>query len=201
MHSIDEHASNVHRAAEHCGNHLVANVGPQLADSINGYMYAHPSLEEDLIMFEGVQTTGEGCVSAWLTNTTDFQVYVDAGEAIAFWEADIDGEFELADSLTSEVELMVNALNAKRSLSKRIVEEEHAQRQTDAGAIASSQTRRQPNRVVGSASVTQHHGDADAVAVEVAAEATHTTTNDTYGRESPRVRRHLPKRRLWTLLA
>ena len=67
-------------------------------------------------------------------------MYVDAGEAIAFWEADIiDGEFELADSLTSEVELMVNALNAKRSLSKRIVEEVHAQRQTDAGAIATSQ--------------------------------------------------------------
>ena len=63
--------------------------------------------------------------TAWLTSTTDFQVYVDVGEAIAFWEADIDGEFELADSLTSEVELMVNALNAKRSLSKRIVEEEH----------------------------------------------------------------------------
>ena len=79
-------------------------------------------------MFEGVQTTGEGCVSAWLTNTTDFQVYVNVGEAIAFWEADIHGEFELADSLTSEVELMVNALNAKRSLSKRIVEEEHMQR-------------------------------------------------------------------------
>ena len=119
-------------------------------------MYAHPSLEEGLIMFEGVQTTGEGCVSAWLTSTTDFQVYVDVGEAIAFWEADGDGEFELADTLTSEVELMVNALNAKRSLSKRIVEEEHVQRQTDAGASASSQTRRQPNRVVGSASVAQH---------------------------------------------
>ena len=88
-------------------------------------------------MFEGVQTTGEGCVSAWLTNTTDFQVYVDAGEAIAFWEADVDGEFELAGSLTSEVEIMVNALNVKRSLSERIVDEEHAQRQTDAGAIAS----------------------------------------------------------------
>ena len=81
-------------------------------------------------MFEGVQTTGEGCVSAWLTNTTDFQVHVDAGEAIAFWEADVDGEFELADSLTSEVELMVNALNAKRGLSKRIVEEEHSWMQT-----------------------------------------------------------------------
>ena len=54
-------------------------------------------------------------------------MYVDAGEAIAFWEADGDGEFELADSLTSEVELMVNALNAKRSLSRRIVEEEHMQ--------------------------------------------------------------------------
>ena len=80
--------------------------------------------------------------------TTDFQVYVDAGEAIAFWEADIDGEFELAASLTSEVELMVNALNVKRSLSKRNVEEDFAQRLTDAGAIASSQTRRQPNRVV-----------------------------------------------------
>ena len=65
-------------------------------------------------MFEGVQTTGEGCVSAWLTNTTDFQVYVGAGVAIAFWEA-IDGKFELADSLTSEVELLVNALNAKRA--------------------------------------------------------------------------------------
>ena len=133
-------------------------------------------------------------------------MYVNAGEAIAFWEVDIDGEFELADSLTSEVELMVNALNAKRSLSKRIVEEEHAQRQTDAGAIASSQTRRQPNRVVGSASVAQHHGDqADAVAVEVAADACTTasntsadacttasntsadactTTSNTYGRES-----------------
>ena len=98
-------------------------------------------------MFEGVQMTGEGCVSAWLT--TDFQVYVDAGDAIAFWEADIDGEFELADSLTSEVELMVNAHNVKRSLSKRIVEE-HMQRQMDADATASSQTRRQPNRVVGS---------------------------------------------------
>ena len=74
---------------------------------------------------------------------------------------------------------MVNALNAKRSLSERIVDEEHAQRQTDAGATASSQTRRQPNRVVGSASVARHHGDhADAVAVEGAA------TNDTYGRES-----------------
>ena len=118
------------------------------------------------------------------------QVYVAAGEAIAFWEADIDGEFELADSLTSEVELMIKALNAKRSLSKRIVEEEHAQRQTNAGAIASSQTRRKPNRVVGSASVTQHHGDhADAVAVWVGKSL------------KLHVRRHLPKRKLWTLLA
>ena len=99
-------------------------------------------------MFEGVQTTGEGCVSAWLTNTTDFQVHVGAGEAIAFWEADIDGEFELADSLTTEVERMVNALNVKRSLSERIVDEEHAQRQTDAGAIASSQTRRKKKQIV-----------------------------------------------------
>ena len=102
-------------------------------------------------------------------------MYVDESEAIAFWEADIDGEFELADSLTSEVELMVNALNAKRSLSERIVEEEHAQRQLDADATASSQTRRKPNRVVGSATATQHRGDhEDAVAVEVAAEATHS---------------------------
>ena len=132
-------------------------------------------------MFEGVQTTGEGCVSAWLTNTNDFQVHVDAGEAIAFWEADMDGEFELADSLTGEVELMVNALNAKRGLSKRILEEEHAQRQLDADATASSQTRRKPSRVVGSASVTQHRGDhADAVAVEVAAEATHSQQQATH---------------------
>ena len=135
-------------------------------------------------MFEGVQATGEGCVSAWLTNTTDFQVYVDVGEAIAFWEADSDGEFELADSLISEVERMANALNVKRSLSKRIVEEEHMQRQLDADATASSRTRRKPNRVVGSASATQHRGDhADADAVEVAAEATHTQSK-TYGRES-----------------
>ena len=75
--------------------------GHNLPTGVNGYLYAHPSLEEGLIMFEGVQTTGEGCVSAWLTNTTDFQVHVDAGEAIAFWEADIDGEFELADSPAS----------------------------------------------------------------------------------------------------
>ena len=126
MHSVDEHANTVHRAAGHRGNHVVAMSGHNLPTGANGYMYAHPSLEEGLSMFEGVQTTGEGCVSAWLTNTTDFQVHVDAGEAIAFWEADIDGEFELADTLTSEVELMVNALNVKRSLSERIVEEEHA---------------------------------------------------------------------------
>ena len=161
MHSVDEHASTVHRAAEHSGNHLVANVGSQLA-YWGQWVSVCPSLEEGLIMFEGVQTTGEGCVSAWLTNTTDFR-------------ADIDGEFELADSLTSEVELMVNALNAKRGLSKRIVDEEHAHRQLDADATAASQTRRKPNRVVGSASVTQHHGDhADAVALKVAAEATHS---------------------------
>ena len=66
-------------------------------------MYAHPSLEDGLIMFEGVQTTGEGCVSAWLTNTTDCQVHVDAG--IAFWEADIDGEFELADYSPAKLSL------------------------------------------------------------------------------------------------
>ena len=70
---------------------------------------------------------------------------------------------------------MVNALNAKRTLSKRIVEEEHVQRQTDADATVSSQTRRQPNRVVGNALITQHHGDhADADAVEVGTEATHS---------------------------
>ena len=105
---------------------LLPMSGHNLPTGINGYMYAHPSLEEGLIMLKGVQTTGEGCVSAWLTNTTDFQVH--AGEAIAFWEADVDGEFELADSLTSEVELMVNTLNVKRSLNKRTVEEEHVQR-------------------------------------------------------------------------
>ena len=155
--------------------------GYNLPTGTNGYMYAHPSLEEGLIMFEGVQTTGEGCVSAWLTNTTDFQVYVDAGEAIAFWEADIDEEFELAGSLTNEVELMVNALNAKGGLSKRIVEEEHMQRQTDAGATASSRTRRKPSRVVGSASVAQQRGEhANAVAVEVA--NAYTTASDTNGR-------------------
>ena len=184
---------------------LLPMSGHDLPTGINGYMYAHPSLEEGLIMFEGVQTTGEGCVSAWLTNTTDFQVYVDAGEAIAFWEADIDGEFELADTLTSEVELMVNALNAQGGLSKRIVEEEHMQRQTDAGAIVSSQTRRKPNRVVGSASVTQHRCDhADAVAVEVAAEATHSQQQAT--RTGGKVAEAScmtpsPETKAWTLLA
>ena len=94
---------------------LLPMSGYNLPTGINGYMYAHPSLEEGLI----VQMTGEGCVSAWLTNTTDFQVYVDAGEAIAFWEADGDGEFELADTLTSEVELMVNALNEQANRRRR----------------------------------------------------------------------------------
>ena len=179
MHSVDEHASTVRRATEHCGNYLVANVGSQLDDWHQRVCVCPLIARRRSHHVEGVQTTGEGCVSAWLTNTTDFQVHVDVGEAIAFWEADIDGEFELADSLTSEVELM---LNVKRSLSKRDLEEEHTQRQTDADA---SQTRRQPNRVVGSASVAQHRGDhADAVAVEVAAKATRTTTSNTYGWES-----------------
>ena len=107
--------------------------GHNLPTGINGYMYAH--------LFEGVQTTGEGCVSAGLTNTTDFQVYVDAGDAIAFWEADMDGEFELVELLTSEVELIVNAINAKRSLSKRNVEEDFAQRLTDCVIANTSSTK------------------------------------------------------------
>ena len=79
---------------------------------------------------------------------------------------------------------MVNALNMKRSLSKRIVEEEHVHH-LDADATASSQTRRKPSRVVGSASATQHRRDhADAVAVEVAAEAPHTAASNIYGRQS-----------------
>ena len=114
-------------------------------------------------------------------------MYVDAGEAIAFWEADMDGEFELVELLTSEVELIVNAINAKRSLSKRIVEEEHMQRQMDADATASSRTRRKPNRIIGSASAMQHRGDhADADAVEVAAEATHTQQQTTHMGEKSR---------------
>ena len=45
----------------------------------------------------------------------------------------------------------------------------------DADATASSRTRHKPNCVIGSASATQHRGDhADADAVEVAAEATHS---------------------------
>ena len=100
---------------------------------------------------------------------------------------------------------MINALNAKRNLSKRIVEEEHTQRQTDAGAIASSLTRRKPSRVVGSASVTQHRGDhADAVAVEVAAEATHTQQRATHmgGKVAEAsCTTPSPETKLWTLLA
>ena len=131
---------------------LLLMSGRNLPTGVNGYLYAH----------------------RWKKVHHRLSSVRRRGRSYCILGADGDGEFELADTLTSEVELMVNALNAKRSLSKRIVEEVHVQRQTDAGAIASSQTRRQPNRVVGSASVAQHHGDQDAVAVEVAAEATHT---------------------------
>ena len=69
-------------------------------------------------MLEGVQTTGDGDVKAWLTNTTDASMSIEAGEAIALWDPDMDGEFELADSLNNEVVLMVNALKTERRRNK-----------------------------------------------------------------------------------
>lgn len=38
---------------------------------------------------------------------------IEAGEAIALWEPDMDGEFELADALNNEVVLVVNALKTE----------------------------------------------------------------------------------------
>ena len=64
-------------------------------------------------MLEGVQTTSDGNVTAWLTNTTNASLNIEAGEAIALWEPDMDGEFELADALNNEVVLVVNALKTE----------------------------------------------------------------------------------------
>ena len=57
-------------------------------------------------------------MTAWLTNTTNASMTIEAGEAIALWEPDMDGEFELADSLNNEVVLMVNALKTEHRRNK-----------------------------------------------------------------------------------
>ena len=59
------------------------------------------SLDEGLIMLEAVQTTSDGNVTAWLTNTTDASMNIEAGEAIAFWEPDMDGELSLLTHSTT----------------------------------------------------------------------------------------------------
>ena len=43
---------------------------------------------------------------------------IEAREAIALWEPDMDGEIELADSLNNEVVLMVNALKTEHRRNK-----------------------------------------------------------------------------------
>ena len=88
-------------------------LGYTLPADATGYLYADPSLDEGLIMLEGVQTTSDGNVTAWLTNTTNASLNIEAGEAIALWEPDMDGEFELADALNNEVVLVVNALKTE----------------------------------------------------------------------------------------
>ena len=61
----------------------------------------------------------DGNVTAWLTNTTNANLNIEAGEAIALWEPDMDGEFELADALNNEVVLVVNALKAEHKRKRR----------------------------------------------------------------------------------
>ena len=93
-------------------------------------------------MLEGVQTTGDGNVTAWLTNTTDASMSIEAGEAIALWEPDMDGE--LADSLNNEVVLMVNALKTEHRRNKeRKAAARHTDR-VDPPAVSAAPVRRLP---------------------------------------------------------
>ena len=55
-------------------------LGHALPADATGYVYADTSLDEGLIMLEGVQTKGDGSVTAWLTNTTDASLSIEAGE-------------------------------------------------------------------------------------------------------------------------
>ena len=72
------HVGSVHRTARYRCDQTTAIVGAYPAGSATGYLYADPSLDEGLIMLEGVQTTGDGSVTAWLTNTTDFSMSIEA---------------------------------------------------------------------------------------------------------------------------
>ena len=46
---------------------VAIKLSPLLGRLLAGYLYADPSLDEGLIMLEGVQTTSDGNVTAWLT--------------------------------------------------------------------------------------------------------------------------------------
>ena len=95
-------------------------------------------------MLEGVQTTSDGNVTAWLTNTTDASLSIEAGEAIALWEPDMDGEFELADSLNNEVVMMVNALKTEHRRNKEsMAAARHADR-VDPTAVPAARARHLP---------------------------------------------------------
>ena len=109
-----------------------------------GYLYADPSLDEGLIMLEGVQTTSDGNVTAWVTNTTNASMSIEAGEAIALWEPDMDGEFELADSLNNEVVLMVNALKAEHKRNKEDMAAARHDDRVDPTAAPAAQVRQLP---------------------------------------------------------
>ena len=69
---------------------------------------------------------------------------IEAGEAIAPWEPDMDCEFELADSLNNEVVLMVNALKTEHRRNKEgMVAARHADR-GDPTAVPAARVRHLP---------------------------------------------------------
>ena len=177
MYATSLHLCGVHRTARYRCDQTIAFVGHTLPADATGHLYADPSLDEGLIMPEGVQTTSDGNVAPWLTNTTDASMSIEAGEAIALWEPDMDGEFELADSLNNEVVLMANALKTEHRRNKeRMAAVRHADH-GDPTAVPAARVRHRPtngdammveapNTVVPSGNKTMNSASTDAYNAE-----------------------------------
>ena len=94
---------------------LRPSLGQVLDEGLIGFIYAHPMLQQGLILWEGVQAVEDGSVIACITKTTEEDVDLSSDTPLAMWDTTDEQDFEWADMLADEISTMVNLLKTKPS--------------------------------------------------------------------------------------
>jgi hypothetical protein len=136
---------------------LKTNDESAIEDGIIGYVYAHPRLQDGLIIWEGVQLVDDGSVLAYITNTTDEEIEVCAKMPLAIWESNDEQDFVWTDMLDDEITNVVSVLKMdasklkpadQRQQNEEDLKEENTQRIQASASSASNASTPQSDRVV-----------------------------------------------------